>query len=88
MYVYHIKGLDIMAGNVKGGKLGVSSAIDALLQLHKVRPNSLLARTFFDTKADEIVTIFAGGPPVDTSKLIDALQTISPLNSSKWNKIK
>lgn len=88
MYVYHIKGLDIMAGNVKGGKLGVTSAIDALLQLHKVRPNSLLARTFFDTKTDEIVTIFGGGPPVDTSKLIDALQTISPLNSSKWNKIK
>ena len=88
MYAYHIKGLDIMAGNVKGGKLGVSSAIDILLQLHKVRPNSLLARTFFDAKTDEIVTIFAGGPPVDTSKLIDALQTISPLNSSKWNKIK
>lgn len=88
MYAYHIKGLDIMAGNVKGGKLGVISAIDALLQLHKVRPNSLLARTFFDTKTDEIVTIFGGGPPVDKSKLIDALQTISPLNSSKWNKIK
>lgn len=88
MYAYHIKGLDIMAGNVKAGKLGISSAIDTLLQLHKVRPNSLLARTFFDAKTDEIVTIFAGGPPVDTSKLIDALQTISPLNSSKWNKIK
>lgn len=88
MYAYHIKGLDIMAGNVKAGKLGISSAIDTLLQLHKVRPNSLLARTFFDAKTDEIVTVFAGGPPVDTSKLIDALQTISPLNSSKWNKIK
>jgi hypothetical protein len=88
MYAYHIKGLDIMAGNVKAGKLGISSAIDTLLQLHKVRPNSLLARTFFDAKTDEIVTIFGGGPPVDTSKLIDALQTISPLNSSKWNKIK
>lgn len=88
MYAYHIKGLDVMAGNVKAGKLGISSAIDTLLQLHKVRPNSLLARTFFDAKTDEIVTIFGGGPPVDTSKLIDVLQTISPLNSSKWNKIK
>ena len=88
MYAYHMKGLDVMAGNVKAGKLGISAALDTLFQLHKVRPNSLLARTFFDAKTDEIITLFAGGPPIDTSKLVEILQTISPLNSSKWNKIR
>lgn len=88
MYAYHMKGLDVMAANVKGGKLGMINGIDTLFQLHKVRPNSLLARTFFDAKTDEIVTVFAGGPPIDTSKLVEILQTISPLNSSKWNKIR
>lgn len=88
MYLYHIKGLDSMAGNVKGAKLAISNALETLFQLHKVRPNSLLARTFFDAKTDEIVTVFTGGPPIDISKLVEILQTVSPLNSSKWNKIK
>jgi len=88
MYQYHMKGLDSMAGNVKGGKLAISNAVETLFQLHKVRPNSLLARIFFDAKTDEIVTVFTGGPPIDVSKLVEILQTISPLNSSKWNKIR
>ena len=53
-----------------------------------MRSNSLLARTFFDAKTDEIVNVFSGGPSLDISKLKDNLSTISPLNSSKWNKIR
>ncbi|WP_396150808.1 DUF4835 family protein [Flavobacterium sp.] len=88
MYEYHINGLDKMADDLKQGKLGIVNAIDTLLKVHKVRPNSLLARTFFDTKTDEIVDIFNGGPGIDTVKVKDNLATISPLNSSKWNKIR
>jgi hypothetical protein len=88
LYQYHIKGLDTMADDLKTGKLEIINAIETLLSLHKVRPNSLLARTFFDAKTDEIVNIFTGGPVVDISKVKDNLATISPLNSSKWNKIR
>jgi hypothetical protein len=88
LYQYHINGLDKMADDLKAGKLEIITAIESLLKLHKVRPNSLLARTFFDAKTDEIVNIFTGGPVVDVSKVKDNLATISPLNSSKWNKIR
>jgi hypothetical protein len=88
LYQYHINGLDKMADDLKSGKLEIMNAIETLLKLHKVRPNSLLARTFFDAKTDEIVAIFSGGPSVDIAKLKDNLATISPLNSSKWNKIR
>ena len=88
LYEYHINGLDKMADDLKQGKLGIVNAIDTLLKVHIVRPNSLLARTFFDTKTDEIVDIFNGGPGIDTDKVIENLATISPLNSSKWNKIR
>lgn len=88
LYQYHIKGLDTMADDLKTGKLEIINAIETLLNLHKVRPNSLLARTFFDAKTDEIVNVFTGGPVVDISKVKDNLATISPLNSSKWNKIR
>lgn len=88
MYEYHINGLDKMADDLKQGKLGIVNAIDTLLKLHKVRPNSLLARTFFDTKTDEIVDVFNGGPGIDIVKVRENLATISPLNASKWNKIR
>lgn len=88
MYEYHIKGLDKMADDLKQGKLGIVNAIDTLLKLHKVRPNSLLARIFFDTKTDEIVDVFNGGPGIDTVQVRENLATISPLNASKWNKIR
>lgn len=88
LYQYHINGLDKMVDDLKTGKLEITNAIETLLKLHKVRPNSLLARTFFDAKTDEIVNVFTGGPIIDVSKVKDNLATISPLNSSKWNKIR
>lgn len=88
MYLYHREGVDKMAENVLQGKEGVSKAIQVLEEIQKTRPNSLITRTFFDIKADEIVSIFSGGPKMDVSKLVETLNRISPLNSQKWNKIR
>ena len=88
MYLYHREGLDLMADNVLKGKLGIAKAIELLEEIHKTRPNSLIMRTFFDTKSDEIVSIFSGGPNMDVSKLVETLNRISPLNSQKWNRIR
>jgi hypothetical protein len=88
MYLYHREGLDKMAENVLQGKEGVYKAIQVLEEIQKTRPNSLLTRTFFDIKADEIVSIFSGGPKMDVSKLVESLNSISPLNSQKWNRIR
>lgn len=88
MYLYHREGLDLMADDVKAGKEGVAKAIVTLSEIQKSRPNSLLVRTFFDTKADELVSIFSGGPKMDIAPLVENLNKISPLNSQKWNKIR
>ena len=88
MYLYHREGVDKMAENILQGKEGVSKAIQVLEEIQKTRPNSLITRTFFDIKADEIVSIFSGGPKMDVSKLVETLNRISPLNSQKWNKIR
>jgi hypothetical protein len=47
-----------------------------------------LVRAFFDTKADELVSIFVGGPKMDIGPIVENLNSISPLNSQKWNKIR
>lgn len=88
MYNYHRKGLDLMHKNIGTGKKEISTAIMALLPMHSRRPNSFLMRVFFDSKANEVGNIFGGGPKINITKLVDALNKISPINASKWKKIK
>ena len=77
-----------MSEDIQKGKGNVIEAIKTLSDIHKVRPNSFLMRTFFDAKTDEIVSIFSGGPRVDIVPLNEILNRISPLNSVNWNKIR
>lgn len=88
LYQYHRLGLDVMADDVKKGKEGIITAIKTLSEIQRSRPNALLTRTFFDAKADELVSIFSGGPRVEIVELVETLNRISPLNSQKWSRIK
>lgn len=88
LYQYHRLGLDTMSEDVAKSKQELIKSIETLSEIQKVRPNSLLVRTFFDAKGDEIVSVFSDGPRIDVSKLVETLNRISPLNSQKWNKIR
>lgn len=59
-----------------------------LNKVHSIRPNAFLTRVFFDAKSDEIVSIFSGGPSLSITDLVDSLNRVSPMNSSKWSAIK
>jgi hypothetical protein len=88
LYDYHRQALDVMAENPKAGKEKVLDAVKTLAEVHKVRPNAFLTRMFFDAKSDEVVSVFSDGPVVTITGLVDTLNRISPLNSSKWSNIK
>lgn len=88
MYQYHLQGLDRMAENQKTAKEKVIASMETLSKVHDVRPNSFLMRVFFDAKVDELVSMYSGGPNVDIVQLVERLNRISPLNSSKWSNIK
>ncbi|MBY8961238.1 DUF4835 family protein [Flavobacterium sp. D11R37] len=88
LYDYHRQALDVMSDNPKTGKEKALDAIKTLAEVNKVRPNAFLTRIFFDAKSDEIVSIFSDGPMVTITGLVDTLNRISPLNSSKWSNIK
>ncbi len=87
LYIYHLQGLDKMADDTKKGKEAVMTSIETLSNLYAVRPNAFLLRIFFDAKADEIVSVFSGGPDVNKKKTVETLNKISPLNSFKWNNL-
>lgn len=88
MYSYHKKGMDTFADDQKKAKTVISEEILKLKALNSRRPNSLIQRLFFDAKADEIMSIFSGGPPVDIRELKNTLQQLAPNQSSKWRNIK
>ncbi|MBC7748303.1 MAG: DUF4835 family protein [Methylotenera sp.] len=87
VFDYHT-GLDVMTKDVKIAKEKIKAAVLNLSKLNASRPNAFLTRVFFDAKSDEIVSIFSGGPSTTVSDLVDSLNKISPLNSSKWILIK
>lgn len=84
---YH-QGLDLMSSDLKSAKEKIKTAILNLSKVHQTRPNAFLTRIFFDAKADEIASIFSGGPSISISDLQEVLNKISPMNSSKWSQIK
>lgn len=88
MYQYHFEGLDTMPKNLKAAKEKIIGSIQTLAGLYSVRPNAFLTRVFFDAKSDEIVSIFSAGPNVPITELVETLNRISPINSSKWGGIK
>ncbi|SHL75768.1 type IX secretion system protein PorD [Flavobacterium xanthum] len=87
LFDYHT-GLDLMTKDVKIAKEKIKAAVMNLSKLNASRPNAFLTRVFFDAKSDEIVSVFSGGPSITVSDLVDNLNKISPLNSSKWISIK
>lgn len=87
LYQYHV-GLDMMADNQKLGKEKIKNSVKTLSAIYDLRPNAFLTRIFFDAKSDELVSVFSGGPSIAVADLVEDLNKISPLNSSKWGKIK
>ncbi|WP_298153306.1 DUF4835 family protein [Flavobacterium sp.] len=88
LYDYHIGALDVFGENTKAGKEKIKATLMTLQKVYDTRPNAFLTRVFFDSKADEIVSIFSAGPSINIADLTEMLNKLSPVNSSKWSSIK
>ncbi len=87
MYGYHRLGLDIMHEDVLAGKQAIAEAMEKLEVMNRRRNNSLLLRTFFDAKAEEITHIYTGGPAIESAELVETLNNIAPRYSKNWRGI-
>ena len=88
LYTYHRNGLDVMHMSPVEGKKTVATALLDLEKMNRRRPGSLLVRTFFDAKADEVQNIFSGGPSVDIKPVVDALNKMAPTMTENWSNIR
>lgn len=86
-YQYY-SGLDVMSQDLKKAKETIKGSLMNLAKLNETKPNSYLLRVFMDSKSDEIVSIFTGGPSISITDMIDSLNRTSSSNSSKWQSLK
>jgi len=84
----YYSGLDIMHEDTKKAKEIIKGSLINLAKLNGTKPNSYLLRIFMDSKSDEIVSIFSGGPSIPINDLVDSLNRTSTSNSSKWQLLK
>lgn len=87
-YDYHIKGLDVMHNDTRKAKENILESIALLKAVNDARPNSVLLRLFFDTKAGEIQQILNGGPKMNIAQTKEYLYRIAPVHNNKWRRIK
>lgn len=87
-YNYHIDGLDFMHKDTSAAKQNILETIEQLKDVNDERPNSVLLRLFFDTKAGEIQQILNGGPKLDIAQTKEYLFRIAPVHNNKWRRIK
>lgn len=84
----YYSGLDIMSQDLKKAKETIKGSLMNLAKLNETKPNSYLLRVFMDSKSDEIVSVFTGGPSIAITDMVDSLNRTSPSNSNKWQTLK
>jgi hypothetical protein len=84
----YYSGLDMMSQDLKKAKETIKSSLMNLAKLNETKPNSYLLRVFMDSKSDEIVSIFTGGPSISITDMVDSLNRTSASNSNKWQSLK
>ncbi|WP_372920323.1 DUF4835 family protein [Salegentibacter sp.] len=87
LYEYHRLGLDEMHRDQEKGKIVIADALEKLETMNRRRANSLLLRTFFDSKADEISQIFSDGPSINRPGLTETLTNMAPRYSRNWRNL-
>ena len=87
-YQYHRKGLDMMSKDKKKAKKVIIQSIKDVRKVDAQRPNAILIRTFFDTKAAELLNILNGGPQADIAEVKSMLYKMAPVHSRKWERLK
>ncbi len=88
MYNYHRLGFDTFTEDKEESKEVIFDSLLLLQELFNRERRPYLIRFFMDAKADEIVSIFSGGPDtVNLDELKSTLLRISAPNREKWDDI-
>jgi hypothetical protein len=87
LYLYYRQGMDIFIQQPDQARKNILEAIRNIQTVAKLKPGAAVLRSFFETKADEIVSVFKGAPPADKQSVFAVLSEIDPTNVTKYQNI-
>ncbi|SHJ07450.1 protein of unknown function [Hymenobacter daecheongensis DSM 21074] len=84
-YAYYRQGLDIFIEKPDEARTSIFTALQGVQQAAVRRPGTLLARSFFTAKADEIANIFRTTQDVQQKQqVVTMMSEVDPTNSAKY----
>ncbi|KAA5546637.1 type IX secretion system protein PorD [Adhaeribacter rhizoryzae] len=86
-YLYYRQGMDIFIQKPEDARKNMVEAIKNIQQVFQIRPGAPILRSFFETKADEIVSVFKGANPPEKQAVYAMLSQIDPTNITKYQTI-
>ena len=88
-YDYHRLGLDVLIEDKENALQTISQTIGKFNLINRLRPNSIMQQMFFQSKNDEIISLYKNNNNESYLKdLKNNLNRIAPFFSDKWNSIK
>ena len=88
-YDYHRRGLDVLIEDKEDALQTISETIGKFNLINRLRPNSIMQQMFFQSKNDEIISLYKNNNNESYLKdLKNNLNRIAPFFSDKWNSIK
>jgi hypothetical protein len=87
LYNYHRKGLDKLYLDQQAAIEQMSASVDALEDVHRIKPSSYNMQVLFYAKADEIVNIYKPRKIEEKKKVAETCKLLDPGNISKYEKI-
>ena len=88
-YDYHRRGLDVLIEDKENALQTISETIGKFNLINRLRPNSIMQQMFFQSKNDEIISLYKNHNNESYLKdLKKNLNRIAPFFSDKWNSIK
>ena len=86
-YVYHRLALDTYLKDATAARLKIIDMLKALKQVNQLKPYSILIRSFFLAKRDELINIFRDAAVEQKTIAVNLLRELDPLNSERYNVI-
>ncbi len=87
MYEYHRLGLDNFSVNADTARSHVLASLVKMQKAYELRPTSVMLKSYFNGKWDELVKIFQQGSKEQKQEVYDILRVVDPTNSEKYLKI-
>jgi hypothetical protein len=89
IYEYNRNGLDRMESRISEARNSIVESLRLMQEVYRKRPDPFmyLVQVVMESKADEMINIFAEAFPEEKSRVVQILTEIDPSNKSKYEKI-